>query len=276
MKKILSVIMAAAMLLSFAGCGEKKAEEKDAQNQAQTSTASDFEEIKEDGKMVIGITYFAPMNYEKDGELVGFETEFAQAVCHKLGLKPSFQEINWDSKEVELNSKNIDCIWNGMTITEDRKANMSISIPYMENKQVMVVKSKDKDKFKDSVKDADIVAEAGSAGEELANSDKLFADGKFTAVDSQAKALMDVASGTSDIALVDYVTSIGSIGDGTDYADLVVVEGKDFSPEEYGVAFRKGSDVTEKVNEAMKELAEEGKLDEIAAKYKLDELVIVK
>ncbi len=125
-----------------------------------------------------------------------------------------------------------------------------------------------------SVEGAKIVAEAGSAGEELANTDAFFANAEFTPVDSMAKALMEVAAGTADVAIVDYVTSIGSIGEGTDFADLSVVEGKGFGEEEYGIAFRKGSDITPAVNAAIKELAEEGKLAEIAAKYKLDELII--
>ncbi len=264
MKKFLSIILAGMMAVAMTACS------KAPQEQAE----SDLAYIKDKGEMTIGITLFAPMNYEEDGELVGFETEFAKAVCEKLGVEPKFQEINWDSKEVELNSKNIDCIWNGMTITEERKATMSISSPYMENKQVMIVKKDNAEKYADSVKDANIVAEAGSAGEELGTTDEFFAEGKFTAVDSQAKALMDVAAGTSDIAIVDYVMSIGSIGEGTDFEDLVVVDGKSFNPEEYGIAFRQGSDVTEAVNAAMTELAAEGKLDEIAKKYKLDELII--
>lgn len=125
-----------------------------------------------------------------------------------------------------------------------------------------------------SVEGAKIVAEAGSAGEELATSDPFFAAAEFTPVDSMAKALMEVAAGTADVAIVDYVTSIGSIGEGTDFAELSVVEGKGFGEEEYGIAFRKGSDLTPAVNAAIKELAEEGKLSEIAAKYKLDELII--
>ncbi len=109
----------------------------------QAETDSDYAYITGKGKMVIGITYFAPMNYENEnGELVGFETEFAKAVCAKLGVEPVFQEISWSAKETELASKNIDCIWNGMTITEERQENMSVSIPYMQNKQVKVVKSK--------------------------------------------------------------------------------------------------------------------------------------
>ncbi len=128
--------------------------------------------------------------------------------------------------------------------------------------------------FSQSVDNALVVAEAGSAGEELATANEYFANAKFTAVDSMATALMDVAAGTSDIAIVDYVTSIGSIGEGTDFVDLAVVEGKDFNPEEYGIAFRKGSDVAPAVNAAIAELMADGTMDKIAAKYKLGDLLI--
>ena len=114
---------------------------KDSDAFVQAETDSDYDYVMNKGTLVIGITYFAPMNYQDDnGELVGFETEFAKAVCAKLGVTPVFQEISWTAKETELAAKNIDCIWNGMTITAEREENMSISIPYMENKQVMVVK----------------------------------------------------------------------------------------------------------------------------------------
>ncbi len=128
--------------------------------------------------------------------------------------------------------------------------------------------------YSKSVDNALVVAEAGSAGEELATTNEYFANAKFTAVDSMATALMDVASGTSDIAIVDYVTSIGSIGEGTDFANLAVVEGKDFNPEEYGIAFRKGSDVVPAVNAAIAELMADGTMDKIAAEYKLSDLLI--
>ena len=108
----------------------------------QSETDSDWEYIKNKGELIIGITYFAPMNYKDDnGELIGFETEFAKAVCAELGINAKFQEISWAAKETELNAKNIDCIWNGMTITDERAETMSISIPYMQNKQVKVVKA---------------------------------------------------------------------------------------------------------------------------------------
>lgn len=264
MKKIISVLLAAAALVTMTACGAKK-----------TETASDMDYIKDKGNMVIGYTLFAPMNYMENGELIGFETDLAKAVCEKLGVEAKFQEINWDSKEMELNSKTIDCIWNGMTITDERKENMSISEPYMGNRQVIVVKKDKADALGNSLDGAKVVAEAGSAGEETAKSDSLFEKAEFTAVDSQAKGLMEVKAGVSDAVVLDYIMALGSVGEGTDYSDLTIID-KNFEEEEYGIAFRKGSDVTAKVDEAVKELAADGTLKQIADRYKLTDLLLIK
>lgn len=279
MKRILALILAAMMLAClFAGCSnDADLDDSNTFSDGGDATAtSDADYIMNNGKMVIGMTLFAPMNYydNSTNELIGFETEFGKAVCEKIGVTPEFVEINWDSKEIELNAKNIDCIWNGMTITDERKANMEISDPYMKNRQVMVVKKENLEKFSEGVIGAAVVAEAGSAGEELATGDEFFKDSAFTPVDSMAKALMDVAAGTSDVAIVDYVTSIGSIGAGTDFEDLVAIEEREFSPEEYGIAFRKGSDMATIVNNTIDELIADGTLEAIAAKYKLQNLLI--
>ncbi len=265
MKKILSTLLVAATATTMlVGCG---------------SSATDWSYIEEKGEMVIGITYFEPMNYkDENGELTGFETEFAQKVCEKMGVKPIFQKIDWESKEVELSSKTIDCIWNGMTITDERKENMDISVAYMENKQVMVTKAENANKYKkaEDLAGATVVAEKKSAGESVATTDSFFTKATYVSVDSQAKALLEVKSGTADVAIIDYVMSIGTISNGTDYADLKVIEDKSFAEEQYGIAFRKDSPETlQKVNDAIQELANEGELDKIASKYALQNLVLV-
>lgn len=279
MKKLLSLLLAVLMLTClFAGCGndDVNLDDSDVFSDGGDATAtSDADYITGNGKMVIGITLFPPMNYYDDAEeLIGFETEFAKAVCEKIGVEPEFVVIDWKAKEIELNAKNIDCIWNGMTIDEERKANMEITDPYMQNRQVMVVKSENLEKYSEGVIGASVVAEAGSAGEKLATGDEFFKDSAFTPVSSMTKALMDVAAGTSDIAIVDYVNSIGSIGAGTDFENLVAVEAREFAPEEYGIAFRKGSDMATVVNNTIDELMADGTLEVIAAKYKLQNLLI--
>ena len=278
MKKLLALAAAGMMAVTMTGCGSTAP--KTTEETADTKTEAGLVELNDivaSGKLKIGYTIINPLNYfeGETNELVGFETEFAKAVCEKLGVTPEFQEIDWDSKEIELNSKNIDCIWNGMTITPEREENMSISIPYMENRQVLVVKAADVDKYTDSVDGANVVAEQGSAGEELAQDDTFFAAAKYTAVASQATALMEVSSGTADVAVIDYTMAGGSVGDGTDYADLVFID-KDYESESYGIAFRKGSDVTEAVNAIIKELAADGTLAGIAKKYGLTDLLLVK
>ncbi len=280
-KKTLAIvlaILAVVMCFTFAACNGG-GENTDDTTAANAETASDLDYIKANGKMIIGYTEFAPMNYKDDnGELIGFETEFAKAVCAELGVEPVFQLIDWGAKETELKSKTIDCIWNGMTITPDRQAEMEISTAYMANKQVLLVKAENADKYTTAVafEGANIVAEIESAGESVAKEDAFFAGANYTAVDSQAKALMEVKSGVADGCVVDYVLSIGMIGEGTDYEDLVVVDELAFADEEYGIAFRKGADTCQAVNDAMKALADNGKLAEIAEKYKLTEQILVK
>ena len=210
MKKFTAVMLSALMAVTaLTGCsgGSGNSNSDTKTNTSQTSSA-DWDYIKNKGELVIGITYFEPMNYKDDsGKLTGFETEFAESVCKELGVKPVFQKIDWDSKEVELKSKTIDCIWNGLTITDERKANMDISVPYMENKQVMVTKKENAEKFTkaENLKDATVVAEKKSAGEDVAKEYEFFKDASYVSVDSQAKALLEVKSGTADIAVIDYV-----------------------------------------------------------------------
>lgn len=270
MKKFLSILLAVVMIVcTFAACGTKK------------DSDSDLAYIREKGELTIGITLFAPMDYYEDGnntDLKGFEADFARAVCEKLGVTPKFQVISWDAKETELNAKNVDCLWNGMTITPERLESMSVSTPYMANKQILITKAENAEKYAaaGSLAGKTVVAEKESAGEEVATTDKFFEGANFTAVDTMSAAIMEVAAGTADAAVIDYVTGIGSIGEGTSYTNIVMIESAAFADEEYGIAFRKGSDVTAEVNKIIAELMADGTLQKIAEEYKLGEQLIVK
>lgn len=315
MKKMLTMVLATAMAASMlAACGgseETTAAETTAAESGETAAAeaadtteteaaeteadeeteavagdSDWAYIQDKGELTIGITMFAPMNYEEDGELIGFDTELATAVCEKLGITPNFIEINWDSKEIELNSKNIDCIWNGMCITEERKENMSISTPYLYNTQALVMKANRAEEIMADVTGLTVVAEQGSTGEGKLLGDipddetvevspsAYFEGVNYVPVDSMAKALMEVKAGTADLAIVDSVCALAMVGEGTEYDDMVVNMDNNFGQQEYGIAFRKGSDTTEQVNAAIAELYEAGVVEEIAAKYGLTEILI--
>ena len=248
---------------------------------------SDWEYIQNKGVVVVGMTLFAPMNYYEGDQFIGFDTELTTAVFEKLGVEVKFEEINWDSKEIELSSKNIDCIWNGMCITEERKENMSMTNAYLYNTQAIVAKAdKIADLLANGMKGISVVAEQGSTGEGKLTGDipddetvevsakEFFAEASYTPVDSMAKALMEVKAGTADIALVDSVCALAMVGEGTDYADMVVNLDNNFGLQEYGIAFRKGSDVTEMVNQAIIELTKDGTIAEIAARYGLTDALV--
>ncbi len=273
MKKLLCMVLVLMMVFS-AGA-------------AMAESESDWEYIKGKGKLTIGITLFAPINYyDENNELIGFDTELAKAVCEKLGVEVEFIEINWDSKEIELNSKNIDAIWNGMCITEERKQNMSMSRPYLYNTQAMVMKADKEEEIMADISGKYVVAEQGSTGEgklqgTIADDDTVvvsaaeyFKDANYTAVDSMAKALMEVKSGIADVALVDSVCALAMVGEGTDYDDLTVNLDNNFGLQEYGIGFRVGSDVTEMVNNAIIELTKDGTVAQIAEKYGLTDMLV--
>lgn len=274
-KKLLALMLAGAMsLVLLAGCGGQKTENAGTDNNSDTGTetASDLAYVQDNGKMVIGYTVYEPMNYtDENGEFTGFDTEFAKAVCEKLGVTPEFVEINWDTKVVELDAKSIDCIWNGMTITDELKANIAISDPYVKNMQVVVIKDSNKDKFTDtaSLSGANLVAEAGSAGQSTIEADENLSQANLTTVTKQTDALLEIESGASDAAVLDWTLAKSMIGEGTDFADLMMIDGAELSVEEYGIGFRKGSDLCTEVNKIMAELVQDGTLPALAEKYGL-------
>ncbi len=249
MKKILCMLMALLMLAAPA-----------------LAQDSDLGYIKDKGKLVIGYTVYKPMNYtDEEGNFVGFDTELAKAVSELLGLEAEFVEIVWETKEVELAAKTIDCIWNGLTIDEDRKANMEITVPYLENAQVVVMKADAEYKDTSSLAGKIVVAEAGSAGETTIKSDAGLQQAEYIGKEVQTACLMEVAAGTADAAVLDLTLAQSMVGEGTDYAGLVIKD--KLNVEYYGVAFRKGSDVAAEVNQAFLTLKDSGLLEQLAEKY---------
>lgn len=274
-KRILAMGLAVCLLaLALASCGESSSSGSAAGDNAVTfgDTESDLDYVTDKGNLVIGYTDYEPMNYTdtNTNEFTGFDTEFARAVCEKLGVTPEFVEINWDTKIAELKSKTIDCIWNGMTITDELQQNIAISEPYVLNKQVLVCRSEDADTYKDTANLAGkgLVVEAGSAGETVATSDENLKQAELIKVTKQTDALLEIKSGTADAAVFDWTLAQNMIGEGTDFADLVVVA--TLQEENYGIGFRQGSDLCDRVNEIIKELVADGTLPALAEKYDLD------
>ena len=277
MKKTIALLAALSLSVSLlAGCGSSASSSAAASSEAASSEAAssstaadgDLDYIKGNGKMVIGYTVYAPMNYTDDeGNFTGFDTELATAVCEKLGVEPEFVEINWDTKIVELDAKSIDCIWNGMTLTDDIMANTATTKAYAKNAQVVVVKDGTDYSSTADLVGKTVVAEAGSAGEAAIEGDENLAQADYVSKSVQTDCLMEVAAGTADAAVLDLTLANAMIGEGTDYASLKIVD--ELNAEEYGVAFRKGSDAAEAVNAAFDELKTDGTLEALAAKYDL-------
>ena len=274
LKRIASAFLAGALALSLAACGGSAstsaaaAASGSAASSASAAAGSDLDYIKGKGKMVIGYTVYEPMNYtDADGNFTGFDTELATAVCAKLGVEPEFVEINWDTKVVELDAKSIDCIWNGMTLTDDIMANAACTKAYAKNAQVVVMKADADYSSTADLVGKTIVAEAGSAGEAAIQGDENLAKADYVSKSVQTDCLMEVAAGTADAAVLDLTLASAMIGEGTDYANLVIKD--ELNVEEYGAAFRKGSDVAAAVDTAFDELKADGTMQTLADKYGL-------
>ena len=276
MKRLVSTFLAGAMALSLAACGgaaststvASSAASGSAAASASETAASDLDYIKKKGKMVIGYTVYEPMNYtDADGNFTGFDTELATAVCEKLGVEPEFVEINWDTKVVELDAKSIDCIWNGMTLTDEIMANTATTKAYAKNAQVVVVKDGTDYSSTADLVGKTVVAEAGSAGEAAIEGDENLAQADYVSKSVQTDCLMEVAAGTADAAVLDLTLANAMIGEGTDYASLKIVD--ELNAEEYGVAFRKDSDAAAAVDAVFDELKADGTMQALADKYDL-------
>ena len=231
------------------------------------SNAQDMKYIKEKGTFVVGITDFEPMDFKNaKGEWVGFDADLAKEFANTLGVKIEFVEIDWDNKVLELNNKTIDCVWNGMTLTESVANAMSCSSPYCDNAQVIVVKEEDEDAAADpdNFKNFKFAVEGGSAGEEVAK-EKGY---NITSVQTQADALLEVSSGTSNAAIIDLLMASAMIGEGTSYPNLVYT-GR-LTKEEYAVGFRKGSDLAEYFDSWYLETHRNGIVNKIATRYSIE------
>ena len=283
MKKKIALLLASAMLAtSLAACGSSdetaddaasasSEETSSAESEAEESTDSDLAAIQEKGTLVVGITDFEPMDYkDDDGNWIGFDADVAALFAESIGVDVEFVEIDWDNKILELDSGSVDCIWNGMTLTEEVTSAMDCSNAYMNNAQVVVVPESVADQYQDedSLSELAFAVETGSAGEEQLEERGL----TYTPVSSQANALLEVASGTSDAAVIDSLMAAAMVGEGTSYETLTYTIG--LNDEEYGVGFRQGSDLVELLNEFFVEIYENGTMEEIAETYGVQAAVI--
>ena len=275
MKKIWALLLALVMVLSLAACGGSKeepakeeapaeAQEEQAPAEETTDADSDLAYVQNKGVLVVGITDFEPMDYkDADGNWIGFDADMAAAFAKSLGVDVEFVEIDWDNKILELDSQAIDCVWNGMTLTDEVTSAMECSNAYCNNAQVVIVPADKAEQYQTVEDCADLAfaVEAGSAGEA-----EISALGyNYTPVKAQSDALMEVAAGTSDAAVIDSLMAAAMVGEGTSYANLTYTVG--LNSEEYGVGFRKGSDLAAALNDFFAAAYADGSMIECAETY---------
>ena len=285
MKKVISAVMAGAMAVSMTACGGSAASSASAAAPAASSEGaassvaasseaaadSDMAYVKNKGKLVIGVTDFEPMDYkDADGNWIGFDADLAKAFAESLGVQAEFVEIDWDNKLLELDGKSIDCVWNGMTLTDEVTSSMECTEPYCNNAQVVIVPADKADDYQtvESLSDLTFAVEAGSAGEEMVKELGL----NFTPVSNQASALMEVAAGTSGAAVIDSLMAAAMVGEGTSYDNLTYTV--PLNDEKYGVGFRKGSDLAAALNDFFAASKEDGSMEAIAETYDVQAALI--
>ena len=300
MKKMIAMLLACMMIFACTACAAKTeaaapaqettaaetaapaeeqapaAEETEAASEeaAQTAAGSDIAYIQANGKLVVGITDFAPMDYQdENGEWIGFDADMAKAFAKSLGVEAEFVEIDWDNKIMELGAKTIDCVWNGMTLTDEVLSAMSCSNAYCNNSQVVVVPADKAADFQsvDACSALNFAVESGSAGK--AEVEKL--GYSFTEVKDQATALMEVAAGTADAAVIDSLMAGAMVGEGTGYDSLTYTVSLNAEEgEQYGVGFRQGSDLAQALNDFFAASYADGSMVECAETYGIQAALI--
>lgn len=274
MKKILALLLALCMIFALAACGEAATDPSEApasdapESEAPASEApaaeSDLAYVQEKGTLIVGITNFEPMDYQNEnGEWIGFDADLAKAFAESLGVEVQFQEIEWDNKVFELDGKTIDVVWNGMTLTDEVLSAMECSNAYCNNAQVVILPADIAEDYPDAASMADLqfAVESGSAGETMAIENGF----NYTPVVDQATAVLEVSSGTCDAAIIDSLMAAAMVGEGTSYADLTYTIS--LNSEEYGVGFRKGSDLAAALNEFFASAWADGTMQELAETY---------
>ncbi len=267
---ILAASVCAAAIAAFPVCAS--AAESAAEPAAvEVPSDGDVADIVAKGKLVIGITDFEPMDYkDESGEWIGFDADLGRKVAEDLGVEPEFIEIDWDNKILELNNKSIDCVWNGMTLTDEVMKSMDCTNAYCNNAQVVVLPADKAADYADveSLKELQFAVEAGSAGEAAAEENGF----SYTAVTAQSDTLMEVSAGTSDASIIDLLMASAMTGEGTSYPELTHT--LELTTEEYGIGCRQGSNLAEFINQEFVKFYSDGTLLETAAKYGLEDAVI--
>lgn len=260
------LIAAAVAVMTFAGCAEKQGETVSVIEQGQ----SDLAYVQSNGKLMVGITDFAPMDYQNGEDWAGFDADLAEAFAESIGITVEFVEIDWDKKTELLEKGSIDCIWNGMTMTEELQEKISCSAPYLSNAQVVVLRSSEMEQYPtaETCQHLLFAVEAGSTGEALLKEKKY----RYTTYSTQMEALQSVCDRKADAAVIDNIMAAYYTDDGQAFDNLGFAIS--LNDEKICVGFRKGSDLTEKANEFLKTVFEDGTIRSLAEQYGIESAVL--
>jgi len=260
MRRIIALVLSSFLFTAFvvSGCSRNGAGEDKA-----------WDKVKQKGEFVMGLDdNFPPMGFrDENNEIVGFDVDLAKEACERLGIKLKLQPINWDAKEQELNTGKIDCIWNGFTITEERKAKLLFSKPYMNNKQVIVVMENSGYAKLSDLSGKKLGLQAASSAADALEGSKDFKSALKQVVEfkDNMTALMDLEKGGVDAVLMDEIVAryyIQMKNKGYRLLD------ESLASEEYGIGFRKNDiSLMNKFQETLEGMAKDGKLEEISKKW---------
>lgn len=261
-------ILAAAVIAALLTTGCSGDDEKLAARSIQGQ--SDLETVREKGTLVVGVTDFAPMDYRDKEEWSGFDADLAEAFAQSIGVTAKLVEIDWDEKTKLLEAGSIDCIWNGMTVTEELQETISCSDPYLSNAQVVVLRDSTAGQYQTAADCQHMLfaVEEGSAGESLLKEMRY----RYTSYETQMEALRSVRAKQTDAAVIDTIMAEYYTGEGQEFEDLQ--SDISLNDEKFCVGFRRDSDLTPKVNAFLKTAYEDGTINALAKKYGIENAVL--
>ncbi|MCT4607537.1 MAG: amino acid ABC transporter substrate-binding protein [Marinisporobacter sp.] len=279
MKKKMMFLLIGILMMSMmlAGCGAKETSKADEPKETKVSEEKDdsLEEIKEKGEFVLGLDdSFPPMGFrDKKGEVVGFDIDLAKEVAKRMGVKLKIQPIDWDGKVLSLNNKDIDVIWNGLTITEERKKQIGFSKVYIENRQVIVTGADSDIETKKDLAGKIVAVQLGSSGEDVLNADTetVSAVKEVVKFSNYTEALLDLKAGRVDAVVIDEI--VGRYYMSKRPGEYEVAK-EDFGKEGYGIGFRKDDTaLINEVDQILDEMKKDGTTAEISKKWFGEDIV---
>lgn len=282
MKKLLAALMALALAATCAACGDNSGSSTNGDSTGSSTTATtddqSWEKVESAGTLVLGLDdAFPPMGYKdtETGEIIGFDIDIAKEVCSRLGIELKLQPIDWNNKQSELENGNVDCLWNGFSKTLERDEQFNLSIPYMKNEQIILVKTDSDYQTLEDLAGKTIGVQADSSAESAleAEENKEFKDslGEIVKIEDYAMAVLEIQNGTIDAISIDEVVARFYLNNDPDaYRILSDSEGNALSlaTEDYVIGFRKNDNaLKEKVEEALKEMAADGTMKTISEQW---------